>query len=371
MRILILDAYYQDFLNAHYRQNPSVKSFEKGRQQLMATRFGTSDAYSFHLRSLGHEAEEIVVNDGHLQSQWAREHALSVPKWPVILAQACNRILGYDPRFKILRTQIEQYKPDVLLIQERNILTDRFIKEVKPYVKLVVCQIASPLPIYRSFKSVDLVLSSFPHFVSHFKSKGIAAEEVPLCFDSRVLKDIEPIPRDLSLTFIGSLSRAHQERINLLEAVCERFPLSWYGTGFESLPKDSRLRKAFQSEAWGLDMYRLLARSRVTLNIHIKTAQTYANNMRLFEATGMGACLLTDDKSNLADYFNKTEVAVYQSRTSLLKQIEFLLSGDNRCEQIAQAGQARTLKSHTYEARVPFLAGLFEKHLKASYVKVS
>ena len=55
-------------------------------------------------------------------------------------------------------------------------------------------------------------------------------------------------------------------------------------------------------EVWGLDMYRALARSKITINRHINVAENNANNMRLFEATGTGSLLITDRKDNLCIY---------------------------------------------------------------------
>lgn len=57
----------------------------------------------------------------------------------------------------------------------------------------------------------------------------------------------------------------------------------------------------YERELRGLDMYRVLARSRISVNRHIGIAEYYANNIRLYEATIMGALLLTYKKGNLKD----------------------------------------------------------------------
>ena len=61
-------------------------------------------------------------------------------------------------------------------------------------------------------------------------------------------------------------------------------------------------------------MYQVLRRSTITLNSHIDMAGREAGNMRLFEATGVGAFLLTDFKDNLHTLFAPDrEVAVWRS----------------------------------------------------------
>ena len=88
------------------------------------------------------------------------------------------------------------------------------------------------------------------------------------------------------------------------------------------LPAASPLHRCFQGEVWGADMYQALRRSKITLNSHIDMAGREAGNMRLFEATGVGAFLLTDFKDNLHTLFAPDrEVAVWRS-------IDDCLAGD-------------------------------------------
>ena len=49
----------------------------------------------------------------------------------------------------------------------------------------------------------------------------------------------------------------------------------------------------------------IVGKGKVTVNRHIDIAEEYANNMRLYEATGMGACLVTDAKLNLPCLFDQ------------------------------------------------------------------
>jgi spore maturation protein CgeB len=81
--------------------------------------------------------------------------------------------------------------------------------------------------------------------------------------------------------------------------------------------------------------------------------------MRLFEATGVGTMLLTDQKDNLHEMFDLgKEVAVYRSPEEGLEKIRYYLSHDAEREAIARAGQKRTLRDHTYAVRMQELIGL-------------
>ena len=99
-------------------------------------------------------------------------------------------------------------------------------------------------------------------------------------------------------------------------------------------------------------MYGVLASSRVTINSHIDIAGNQAGNMRLFEATGVGACLVTDWKENIADYFEpESEVVTYRSPDECLEIIRWLLANPKERDRIAHAGQVRALRTHSFAER--------------------
>jgi spore maturation protein CgeB len=134
--------------------------------------------------------------------------------------------------------------------------------------------------------------------------------------------------------------------------VAQRYDLKLYGSKPQALAASSPLHQCFQGEVWGTDMYQVLRRSRVTLNSHIDVAGREAGNMRLFEATGVGAFLLTDYKDNLPALFAPgAEVAVWHSVSDSISAIEHGLSHDAERVAVARAGQTRTMGQHTYGHR--------------------
>jgi spore maturation protein CgeB len=167
---------------------------------------------------------------------------------------------------------------------------------------------------------------------------------------------------DTDISFVGTVSVDHQQRISLLEAVAERYDLKLWGNPPQALRASSPLHRCFQGEVWGLDMYQVLRRSRITLNSHIDLAGAEAGNMRLFEATGVGCFLLTDFKDNLDTLFAPgVEVAAWRSVTDCLKLVDQYLADEDARHSIARAGQARTLSQHTYRQRTSEILGLAAK----------
>jgi spore maturation protein CgeB len=87
-----------------------------------------------------------------------------------------------------------------------------------------------------------------------------------------------------------------------------------------------------------------------------------AGNMRLFEATGVGAFLLTDFKDNLDTLFAPDrEVAVWRSIDDCLKAIEHYLADEKGRAAIAQTGHARTMTQHSYRRRAAEILELVDR----------
>jgi spore maturation protein CgeB len=178
---------------------------------------------------------------------------------------------------------------------------------------------------------------------------GVPAEPHGLGFEPRVLQRLkEGGPKEPS-TFVGSLTIYHDGRVRLLESVCRSLDPKIYGKGVDYLPEDSLIRQCYQGEAWGIDMYQTLFNSKITINHQIGMAESYANNCRLFEATGVGTLLVTDWKKNLHEMFEPgKEVVSYRIPEECVEKIQYYLKHEDEREEIARAGQQRTLRDHTY-----------------------
>jgi spore maturation protein CgeB len=108
-----------------------------------------------------------------------------------------------------------------------------------------------------------------------------------------------------------------------------------------------------QPSVMGIDMQTLLKQSKVTFNIHADEAFGNVGNMRMFEATGVGTCMLTDTGDNMSDLFEEDkEVVTYRTIDEAIEKVNYLLDHPDEAEQIAKAGQARTLRDHAIMNRV-------------------
>lgn len=393
MRFLILNIDYSAFLRWLYTQHPALdgKTYQEQLRARNDSLFGVANFLSANLQKLGHEAWDIHANNESLQKQWTPCHDLrkdestELYNEAVGVIQKTRRLAGKTPLrnlkplfkpllnwldkrqewfYSTMEKQIKYYQPDVLLNMEISSFNPDFLREMKRHFSLLVGLHAAPLPQGIDFSVYDLMLSSLPNLVDYFRELGIPSELLRLGFETSILEKINKMEESIPVSFVGHISSSHSSRTQWLEDVCRRVPVEVWCNGVEDLPENSPIRKAYRGSAWGLEMYRILINSRITLNHHINMAESYANNMRLFEATGVGTMLLTDWKQNLNDMFELgKEVAAYHSSEECAKMISYFLEHENEREEIARAGQKRTLQDHTYFQRAQEMVDVINEFL--------
>src|SRR4051794_4533192 len=391
MRILVLNADYPRFLGWFYRRHAGLENADYAAQMAArnASLFGVADFYSRNFAALGHQAAEIHVNNPWLQAAWARAHGMAVrtemptattggaalPAWlqravapfkPMLRPLA--RKVGLSPKLdaqaeSTLLAQIEDFRPDLVLNQDTFHIDTKLMGRIKGIGNpILIGQIGIAPSRGENWAVYDLMMSQLGATVDFFRRLGVRAEVNHLAFEPAILDGLPPAPEtDIDVSFVGTVSPDHRHRIPLLEAVAERYDLKLFGTPPQALAAASPLHRCFQGEVWGADMYQALRRSKVTLNSHIDMAGREAGNMRLFEATGVGAFLLTDFKDNLHTLFApEREVAAWRSVDACLARIERYLADEGARSAIAKAGQARTMAQHTYRLRAAEILALVD-----------
>jgi spore maturation protein CgeB len=341
-------------------------------------------SYYRTLRHIGIEADCVIANDNVLLKKRQSESGNIT-----------------EVRDEFFLNQIQEYNPDVLWIDNLSVTDVTFLRDIRKTVKsvkLIICFHCSPFgpKILERLPYIDFVITCTPGLKVYMESLGHRSYFVYHGFDSsirnRIGTGIQLASDDI--VFSGSLSTGpgfHRERIHLLEDILkadlkvslyvntekqyrimakqflylinrslkairlekciDHFPVLHYGEEKVKNYPDLILKKKLEP-VFGMEMYNLFANSKIVLNNHLGATGNYAGNMRLFEATGVGSCLLTDYKINNADLFIPgKEIIVYDSINDCIEKARWLLEHDDERKKIALAGQLRTLSSHTVEMR--------------------
>jgi spore maturation protein CgeB len=372
MRFLIVDHMYPAVTHAIYGRHPGLDRRAYAEQRLVIDDmlFGESVFEVSALRALGHEAWDSLVDIYPLQRAWAREHASPMhgrTRW------GRSRRRGWIPWprrhddawvIEGLLSQIRILRPDIVHIQAMDLLRPEWVRLLRGEARLIVGQLAADVPPGWDFSCYDLVVSSVPALVDRFRREAGDAEWLPLAFEPSLVTRVKVVDRDVPVSFVGSFSVSHPRRIEVLEAIARRAPVQIWTGDASAVNAGSPVRPTLQGPAWGRGMYEVLARSRITINNHARIAAGAVNNLRLYEGTGMGALLVTDTGTNLADLFEpEREVVTYRTPDEAAEKVAYYVDHPSEAAAVAQAGQARTLRDHTWPSTMARLVEIIQDRL--------
>lgn len=397
---------YGPALESLYLRDPTLVDapYDTQLQAFFDNSLVYSDSFSDAMRTLGNEAVELISNAESIQKTWAREHGAtySDEDWIREILYAQIEAIRPDVVFvQGLSTDPQNFQPT------------REVRERFPFVRLVVGHsgFVSPLD---ELDGLDAVIGSMPFLRDYYAKSGVPAHMVYHSFDPRSFGRIGGTPswrpgfseqdRPHALSFTGTSGVGHgpthaTRYWELVQLMLDQPLACWLddrasaaaqaiqpaqmanlvdgltssaaqhggalavqalrdtlaealGTDQPFLPLASLFPDRCHAPVYGIDMLALLGQSRITVNRHTDAMGTSFGNMRAFEATGMGACLVSDAGENVGELFETdTEIVTYASADEAVEKIKYLRDHDDARAAIAQAGQARTLREHTSRHR--------------------
>lgn len=398
-RLAVITDTFQNYQN-YYDQYPELKNQDYETQLNFFRNLppGSYMPYDYYLRKLGVDAECFFFDAEHLHRTWACERSVIPDPTLAWAQQAPGLLLG----------QLAEFRPDVVFIYALRWRSDDFLSSIKDNVRSVRIVAAQEGGILRpgSLRDIDILFVCVPSYVDIGKKMGVRTELLYHAFDTRILSEVENKPadqRDIPFSFSGAsgygMGPFHLPRFWGLLDLFQRTPLeAWLdeaalyqpemmptapeiderisrASGFikanEIGNAANRLREVFQTSGrpppfplsrlfpsrchpavFGLPMFDLLGRSRLTFNMHSTPPGRNVGNIRLFEATGMGACLITDAADNLADLFiADDEVISYRTIDEAVDKINNILINPSLSHEISSKGNKKTVSFHSYMNR--------------------
>lgn len=303
------------------------------------------------LEEIGHTADIFTYNDERISSR-------------LPFVGNVERVLVE----KLLLKKISNFEPRLILVVKGDRVPPEVIQKIKDKFKIPVANywIDDPHAIEVSQKIspyYDYFFTNDPGCVRIHgdagcpKVKFLSFGCVPSLHRKVQLSRKESQRYGSDVCFAGTVSDG---RFKVLEALADldlkvwspRFIFSFkgkYKTEKKKVPA-SLYRKFTGRQVWGEELARVYNASRIVLNIH--SPQTVPI-MRDFEATGCRALLLTDNAGGLEAMFKPgEEIICYRGIKELVEKTGFYLSHPKEREEIAQRGQARAYRDHTYAHRM-------------------
>lgn len=368
MRIVLFWSYYEGYVDRLYARNPGLRnaSYTEQRNAIISDYFGWPPSVVLRMAEQGHTVDVIVVNAEHLQRTWASENGVAFDE--------------ADWQRSLPLAQVRRFQPDVVWIGSMFRYYGEYLGTLKPLCKLLVAWIACPMPPFLDLSHIDLILTHNSDMADNFRKVGKNSEQMFPAFEPRILDGMGEGGATVPVSFVGNLTWTHSRRVDFMRAIVERTPLemwtekphySWRSMlRPQFLPVYLKSRKLWSRShpaVFGMDMYRVLARSVMTVNVHGEGPAGRYGNMRTFEATGAGTLLLTESDRNLTRIFEPDkEVVAYTGLADLIGKIEGFLSQPQECARMAKAGQERVLRDHNTVLRARQLAAMLQDRLRSA-----
>ena len=361
MRFLQINTYYPAYLHDFYAARPHLLSagYQTQIDALLDDGFSDSHIFSRTLTEQGFETFQVAINNPVSQNAWLSSQGLqSRPDSQHTLTTL---------------QQIESFAPDVVYTTDVVTLSSSLLHQLKRRPRIVAGWRGYPLPDRADLSAYDLILTSFDRIFDEAKTLGAKnVERFHPGFPENIKVLDEPREFDWDVVFSGSVTPEHGRRIALLNMLAEisRDPASAFSFGI-FMPDAKALSPLVQSlnqpAVWAHDMLRLLRKSKIVVNIDIDAFGAQPPNMRLIEATGAGAFLLTPFHPELKNFFEPgVEVETFRNENELVSKIQYYLTDADAREQIAKKGQDRCLSDHSHKARTSWIADIFRKAIAAS-----
>lgn len=371
LRFVQLESFYPAYLDHFYATDPARLSLDCNQQTRAFINDGFSAAHVVtpYLPPFGYDAHFIVGNAIPAQAAWLKERGVANPPRCALPTEA-------------LRARIDDLAPDVLYCSDAITYDSRFIRSLRHRPRLVIGWQGSDIPANTDWSAFDVILSGLSQVRRMAPAFGArAAAAYAPGFPGWIADAVADTAERYDVVFAGSYtSTQHALRNTLLRHLAEASETHGFSCALHlsGIPADlpPAIRRCLQPPVFGLDMQRVLKSGRIVFDAratilaagqdgsHCDLGSDETTNMRLFEATGVGSCLLTPHYENLQQYFEpETEVATFQNANALIAAVMRLLANPQERAAIAANGQRRCLKDHGMERRVEWLDRIVRQHL--------
>lgn len=354
IRVFHISSYYKLFLNLVETQIHPKLNYYESLDYISSFRVAQNDIWKYYLEKTGEfEVFQTIYNSKSLLEKWRLQRDIRS---------------GLD-EINLIKDQIDFFKPDVILDFSGGFFTKNLKKITTKKIKIISWD-GYTLSNPADFQDSNFILTCVPSIKNKYSRLGINTEILPFGFDERLLNEVKMSDKKYFCTFIGSIGFDHKNRLDLITKIntnidgfsywignlksdsnifSKQFALFSYKLGISNALKINSLIKNNKGNIFGLDMYNILTESIVTLNDHGDSVGDYAGNMRLFEGSGLGVCLLTDYKSNLSSIYEiGKEILTYKSTEEALDILSEIKRNDKLAVNIGINCKERTLKEYSY-----------------------
>lgn len=341
MRVFQNSGIYKSYRSRLEGLTRHSKSFGEAIQGFLGDRYG-----------IAHILKPILDNDPNVFfTNGDNEHAQCL--WA-----SGQGIKAETPLDEILLAQIEHHRTEVFYNCDPMRYGDSFLKRLPGTVQRTVAWRAAPSD-GGEFLSHDIVVNNFPTLLEGYRAQGVRAKYFAPAHDPEMDHFAAIKDRPVDVLFVGGYSRHHKNRAKMLELVAAlrhemkvvlhldrsrltklaETPLGWLGP-LAKHRRSADVRAVAAGAVFGRDLLTAIGNAKIVVNGAIDMAGNDRGNMRVWEALGCGAALVTDQGRYPDEMIADQHFLTYATPDEAAQRVRNLIANPEGRTTIAEAGHA-------------------------------
>jgi hypothetical protein len=297
------------------------------------------------------EAAFALGRDSKSQSDWAHSRGMA--------SKASAE--------EILLAQIEEHKTEVFYNHDPLAFGSAFIRKLPGCVRTSIAWRAAPSP-GADFGAYDAIVCNFPAILESYAAQGWRSAYFYPAHDPVMDDYNRGQERPTDLLFIGTYSRHHRRRAQIIERIAElsgtaavrlhlylspmtrvsETPIGLFGP-LRRHRRPKAVRRAARGPLFGRELYSAMGSARIVINGAIDMAALDRGNMRCWEALGCGALMVSDEGLYPAGMEDSKTIVTYGGVKDLMEKVRSLLADESLRHSIAAAGNAMVRTRYSKE----------------------
>lgn len=321
-------------------------------------------ATPYRIWDMGRFCESAMIKLGHEVKIFDYRNEVNIFHIDMLKQIPWIREKGIQRANQKLLMVVREYKPDVFLALKGELILPETIRTIRKKYKMpAILWFGDDPHLFHTISSriapaYDFVFTSSADAIKWYNELGVEKVEWigfacdPELHRSVTLKDEEKKKYGGDIGFVGTY---YKEREIL--ATFADMDIRIYGPGWTTA---DNFKEKFSGIYGGNglfleEMVKFYNSRKIILNIH-PGQQKHGGlkaTFRVFEVTGCGAFLITDQPKGIEELFEiGKEIVCYNSIDELRELINYYLQNPKEREEIALRGQKRAYRDHTFEHRM-------------------
>jgi spore maturation protein CgeB len=274
---------------------------------------------------------------------------------------------------KLLLKVTEEYRPNIFFVLMGDGILSQTLEKIKNMGITTVNWFHDSVlaPIRKDF--VENISKYYDYFfmidsvevLNYIKISSGCVKTIPLACIPEIHKTLSLSEKEIKkygseVSFVGTVKF---KRAEVLSSLTE-FDLGIWGYWLE---KEHKLKNCYRKQhIFGREAIKIYNASKIILDIHLSYGtgdRKFNVTPRVFEVPASGGFLLVDETPQMTELYEiGKEIICYEDENDLKEKIRYYLAHPEERKLIAQKGQERAYRDHTYENRLKEIFSIIGKN---------